>query len=127
MRAPPVLLWILLATACGARETYVPQPLGDSGWQAPDGGSDSGAGRCSDPAAYQFATMSVHNGGALPVEIYWVDSTCAELDYGTLGANSAYDQPTYIGHVWRFRDAASGTLLQEVLVDQANVTVEVGS
>jgi len=34
----------LFLAACGARRTYVPQPLGDSGWKAPGGGSGDDTG-----------------------------------------------------------------------------------
>ena len=117
-------LGLLLLGACAAEEVYVPQPL-DTGWVADGGAGDGGGGgACSDPAASTPATMHVHNGTPGPVRVLWVDVACVEQDYGTLQPDQAYDQPTYVGHVWRFVGGDSGALLAEVDVDETSETVE---
>ncbi|MCK6502075.1 hypothetical protein L6R53_01490 [Myxococcota bacterium] len=125
---PSPLLLLPLWLACAGDETYVPQPIGgDSGWTAPDGGGDGGGGGelCSDPAGGPQATLRVSNRGTLPVQVYWVDTSCAELPYAQLQGGQSYDQPTYVNHAWRVRVLGSGELLAELLVDETLEIVEV--
>lgn len=61
------------------------------------------------------------------VNIYWVDSNGGENLWSTLAPGEGYWQYSFVGLVWRVRNAANGDLLQEV-VSQAGdqyVTVTV--
>ena len=66
----------------------------------------------SDPAA-----LNVKNMSSEPVSLGWVTYDCVENNYGTLGANRQYTQPTYAGHRWRIRGAVSGTIRGDFVID----------
>lgn len=121
-RLPPATLplWGALLAACG-EPAYFPTALPpyDTALLSGDGGGDGAAPTCSTDGPYAERFLHVENQSTLTVQVYWVDSTCTELDYGPLPAGTAYDQGTSVGHVWNYRDASNGALLESYAVTEA--------
>jgi hypothetical protein len=122
-RLPPATLplWGALLAACG-EPAYFPTglPPFDSASFADDGGGGDGAEpTCSTDGPYVERSLHVENQSTLTVQVYWVDSACTENDYGPLPAGTAYDQLTSVGHVWNYRDASNGALLESYAVTEA--------
>lgn len=65
-----------------------------------------------DPAELRVSNLSGEG-----VVVGWVNYSCTENNYGTLGANRQYTQPTYAGHRWRMRGAVSGTIRGDFVID----------
>ncbi len=64
------------------------------------------------------------------MDLAWVDPNCGENHYATLSVSSedapSVTENTYVGHVWRARDASTHALLREVVaLDAAPATVHV--
>ena len=59
-------------------------------------------------------TLNIKNTCSNPVDVYWVDYQCGEKKYLTIQSGTTQAQGTYVGHVWRVRDAASGALVAEI-------------
>lgn len=116
MAADLSLLLVGLA-ACG-EPAYFPERLpADTAHGGGDGGDGADGGDsppCSAATAGAAHTLHVENQRAADVSVLWVDSLCAEIAYNTLPPGAAYDQPTYVGHVWAFRDSPSGALIDWV-------------
>ncbi len=63
------------------------------------------------------AALNVKNLSTEPVTLGWVNYICNEDNYGTLGVNRQYTQPTYTGHRWRIRGAVSKTIRGDFVID----------
>ncbi len=134
-----------LPPAPGAGSTQIPIGDGDAG-DAGDADADAKLDAATDgPTALTFEIIpppggAYHNvtpGGTLPcstggfdpaeltvtnlssegVTLGWVNYNCFENNYGTLGVNKQYTQPTYAGHRWRIRGAVSGTIRGDFVID----------
>jgi hypothetical protein len=81
---------------------------------------------CSMPAMGS-ATIVFTNVGTVPVVPKWVSpGTCAEIAYAPLPPGGGVNQPTFIGHVWRFRRGdANGPLVLEYTVTASSGSVGV--
>lgn len=81
---------------------------------------------CSMPGMGS-ATIVFTNLGTVPVVPKWVSpGTCAEIAYAPLPPGSGVNQPTFIGHVWRFRRGdANGPLVLEYTVTAPSGSVGV--
>ncbi len=121
MRAPsnprPIALLGLGLAACG-EPAYFPERLpADTSHGAGDGADGGDTIPCSAAAAGAAHTLHVENQRDTDASLLWVDANCAEIDYGTLPPGAAYDQPTYVGHVWAFRDSQTRALLDWVEIE----------
>ncbi len=65
------------------------------------------------------------NSSSRPAMLYWRDSACAEVNYGTLAPNGAIAQPTFAEHMWVVRDADTNAVLKTHKAS-GNATVSFG-
>lgn len=54
-------------------------------------------------------TVTFVNTASFPAAVIWVDYQCQEVLYRILPPGTVYTQPTYVTHVWRVRNALTGT------------------
>jgi hypothetical protein len=80
-----------------------------------DGGTIPGppATQCSPSSTTQMNILWV-NQSCAPIETWWVDFGCVEVQYGDVSALSDRSQMTLAGHRWRLREKGSHVLLREV-------------
>ncbi|MER2561117.1 MAG: hypothetical protein ABTQ32_10375 [Myxococcaceae bacterium] len=94
----------------------------DGGVEVPVG--DAGV-KCST-AGGATSVMTFLNVTSDPVVPSWVTpGTCAEFAYPPLAPGAGVNQPTFIGHVWRFRRGPGGPLLREYVVDTVSGSVAI--
>lgn len=94
----------------------------DGGVETPIG--DAGV-RCS-MAGGATSVITFLNVSNAPVVPTWVSpGTCAEISYAPLAPGAGVNQPTFIGHVWRFRLGAGGPLLREYVVEAVSGSVAI--
>lgn len=48
------------------------------------------------------------------VRLFWVDTSCREIAYSAIASGQTFVQQTFVGHVWRVRDASTNALYKEV-------------
>lgn len=48
-----------------------------------------------------------------PVDVYWVDNNCQEVHYFELAPGQSRMQSSYVGHLWRIRNADTDELLKD--------------
>lgn len=48
-----------------------------------------------------------------PVDVYWVDNNCQEVHYFELAPGQSRMQMSYVGHLWRIRNADTDELLKD--------------
>lgn len=94
-----------------------------------DGGAETPIGdagvRCSMTGG-ATSVVTFLNVSSAPVVPSWVSpGTCAELSYAPLAPGAGVNQPTFIGHVWRFRRGAGGPLLREYVVEAVSGSVAI--
>jgi hypothetical protein len=58
------------------------------------------------------------------VAVYWVDYTCGEKFYLSLGPGESYTQSTFVTHPWRLRDETTHALVLDV---PANVSPDLST
>lgn len=143
----PLLLPLLLLTACHGAEPVIPPEPDPAAWAARaigDGGGDvsyidRGIDDESDAALAGDATISglcsgqgssttweITNRRATSITLWWVDFACAEQRYSDVAPGATISQGTFATHVWRVRDTADNRLLVEVvLIDQPTQSTEV--
>jgi hypothetical protein len=68
---------------------------------------------CSPYTGGTRARLVVSNQRADPVDLLWLSYNCREMRYERIPPGGQSVQETYDGHIWRVRDAATGTLLLE--------------
>ena len=80
-------------------------------------------GHIKSPSSYDKAAITFDNQTAGDVKIYWIDFDGKRKFYETLKAHTAYNQATWIGHVWVVADQAdqcikleSANAVQQILV-----------
>lgn len=61
-------------------------------------------GHIQSPSSFNNATITFDNETAQDVNIYWIDFNGKREFYETLQAHTAYNQATWIGHVWVVAD-----------------------
>jgi hypothetical protein len=71
------------------------------------------------------ATLALSNLSKRNVEVYWINFEGEEEFYKRLSPGQAYDQETFIGHIWRVRDEASGEIVEEVEVKSRDTNVPI--
>lgn len=124
-------LFVLLLGACG-EPVYFPEPLplqdsggadgadggGSDGTDGTDG-TDSGTNElpCSSQDSVVSHNLQVENQRSTAVSLLWVDYFCEEIDYGTIVAGGTVVQPTYVGHIWAFRDSTSRELISWLRIE----------
>ena len=119
-----------LLTSLGGCLEGDPNPFADAGSATVEGGggpagSPSPTDRCS-AGSDQRVTLTFLNRTSSDVTVYWVDFDCVERLYATLSPGREHVQPTFVGHPWRLRHAATGAFYKEYTSDDgAAVTVEV--
>ncbi|HVH42773.1 MAG TPA: hypothetical protein VM925_10540 [Labilithrix sp.] len=57
--------------------------------------------------------LEMVNETSRPVEVLWLDYKCEEKSYGRLSPGERRIQKTFDSHTWRFREVASGALVNE--------------
>ena len=77
----------------------------------------AGEGLPCSTGGFDPAAMNVKNLSTEPVTLGWVNYKCIEDNYGTLGVNRQYTQPTYAGHRWRIRGTVSGMTRGDFVID----------
>lgn len=104
----------LVTGADEGRDAGTMTPLNDAGMA------------CSMPGS-TASTVTFTNLGSVPVVPKWVSvGTCAEIAYAPLPPGGGVNQPTFVGHVWRFRKGdANGPLLLEYTVTAPSGSVGV--
>jgi hypothetical protein len=114
---PRWLPLVLTATACGA-PVYLPQeppPLG----RFEETGEDTG-GTPDLPCSRQgtvAVVLEVDNRRATPVDLFWVDGSCAVLLYTTVPGGTVFPQPSADTHVWLVRDTATQAYAASIVLD----------
>lgn len=90
------------------------EPLNDAGM------------RCSVTGG-AMATITFINVSSSPVVPKWTTpGTCSEFAYAPIPAGGGVNQPTFVGHVWRFRrDTAGGPLMREYTVEAVSGSVAI--
>lgn len=63
------------------------------------------------------ATLVVRNLGAEKIDVRWVNYSCYEVGYGTLGTNKQVAIGTYAGNRWRIRSDADAGILGDFVLD----------
>lgn len=103
----------LTLTAC---LTGDPNPLGPdasaSGGQSPPPTAQPGAA-CSQRVGAAVTLTFKNNLADRSVALFWVDFQCNEIRYRDIAPGASYQQPTYVGHPWRMRDAQTNALYKE--------------
>ncbi len=88
---------------------------------APAGGKFTilvpGAAKPCSVGSAQAATFTLKNLTAKKARVWWVDYGCVEHDYGTVAANKARSQPTFVTHRWRVRSDVDGGILGDFVLD----------
>jgi VHL beta domain len=104
----------LVVYADDERDAGVVEPLSDAGM------------RCS-VAGGATSVITFLNVSSEPIVPSWVSpGTCAEISYAPIAPGAGVNQPTFIGHVWRFRrGVAGGPLLREYTVEAVNASVAI--
>ncbi|MBK7782075.1 MAG: hypothetical protein IPJ58_15165 [Ardenticatenia bacterium] len=105
----------------GAYSVDLPPDLAPLPTRTP-GPTPTGAPRCSTSAG-GAGILVFDNRRRQAVTTHWVDFGCKEVVYATIPGGKSQRQGTYVGHVWRVRDAASGELLAEVVAEAGELTV----
>ena len=73
---------------------------------------------CSGPGTTPL-TLTVKNGGAAPVSLFWLDGKCSPQLKETIAAGASASESSYAGHVFQVRDGANqpgGTLREQILL-----------
>lgn len=56
----------------------------------------------------------------------WINLQCGETSYATVPPGGSYVQPSFVGHPWRIRNAATQALMREIpALGQGQTTVQV--
>ncbi len=66
---------------------------------------------CSGTSATAVQVVFQNDYPARNLDLYWVDTSCNEILYASIGAGTSYQQATYSDHPWRLRE--QGVLLHE--------------
>ena len=87
----------------------VPPAMGE------DGGTLPGppASKCSIDSSIP-TTLVIANQSTVTIEIWWVDYTCVEHDYGNVDPGASSTLGTFVTHPWRIRADGTHALLREV-------------
>ena len=131
------VLGLLPALAAGCLEGD-PNPVGQSGTSGTPGSSGFTVGSsggsptpptvqpgtvCSGPGT-QAVTLTFENQtNNRSIDLLWVDQSCMEVTYASIGPGASHGQPTFVGHVWRMRDTATRALYKEFIPRVAIPTV----
>lgn len=124
---------IALLSGCYGAEPIIPEAPDPGEWAAyalRDGGGD-GAVQLVDMEPLTDATIgdvcsanegasmqwTITNDRAGPVKTWWVDFECDELPYADIAPGETARQMSFVGHVWRIRDVATGQLVAEVVLE----------
>ena len=63
-------------------------------------------GHIKSPSSFDKATITFDNQTAADVKIYWIDFDGKRKFYEILKAHTAFNQATWVGHVWVVADQA---------------------
>ena len=63
-------------------------------------------GHIKSPSSFDKATITFDNQTAAVLKIYWIDFDGKRKFYEVLKAHTAYNQATWVGHVWVVADQA---------------------
>lgn len=103
-----------------------PYANGGDGGVAADSGSVVGSnGQCSPQSKEPASLLFENRSGASTYNIYWVNYGCVEVYYLTVAPGQSMEQSTFVGHVWRARDASSSALDREVVTPSAKLPTTV--
>jgi Ca2+-binding RTX toxin-like protein len=72
-----------------------------------------------DPVDWTVANMS-----AVPVDLYWIDTSGVLVFYATLPADSTFTQPTWVGHHWVIFESGTSNVL-EIVMDAGGTTTTI--
>lgn len=72
---------------------------------------------CSGTSSTALTLTFANQTNDTQMRVLWVNQKCTEIDYGPLGSGTTKAQPTFVGHVWRVRDASTGALYREYLAN----------
>ena len=105
---------------------------GSSGTSASSSGASSGQAAplptitpsnvCSQNSV-QATTLTFQNSSGRNLQLFWVDYTCKEVSYGSLGPAESKDMPTFLTHPWRVRDAETSALYKELVTSSTSRVV----
>lgn len=130
-------------TGCYGAEPVIPEAPDPAEWAAyadhdhdqgidPDDGVERDRGvRVNDAEPLTDATISgacsviggagtqwtVRSNRPGPLKLWWVNFECNEVPYGDVFFDAPYVQMSFVDHVWRIRDAQTGQLVTEVVLD----------
>jgi hypothetical protein len=110
---------------------------GSSGGSSSSGGADAGSvydastspGICTETTGEEV-TFKLKNDRNEPIVLWWLrpgarpGTSCDEVDYGVIGAQSSVDQRTYVGHTWAVRSERTGALLKAMTITR-NETINI--
>lgn len=114
-----------------------PNPVGQAGTSGTPGSSGFTVGSsgsptpptvqpgttCSGPGT-QAVTLTFENQtNNRSIDLLWVDQSCMEVTYASIGPGASHVQSTFVGHVWRMRDTATRALYKEFVPRVALPTV----
>jgi hypothetical protein len=87
----------------------VPPAMGE------DGGTLPGppASKCSIDSSIP-STLMIANQSTVTIEIWWVDYTCVEHDYGNIDPGASSTLGTFVTHPWRIRADGTHALLRDI-------------
>lgn len=73
------------------------------------------------------ATLTVVNAcSKTTLRLSWITQQCGETVYATVPPGGSYVQPSFVGHPWRIRNAATSALMREIpALGQGQTTVQV--
>lgn len=62
------------------------------------------------------ATLTIVNAcSKTTLRLSWINQQCGETVYATVPPGGSYVQPSFVGHPWRIRNAATSALMREVV------------
>lgn len=101
------MIFLLLIAACGY-PSYYPDP----GYITVDTGGGPDSMPCGETWAVESVLLRVVSTSSAPLDLYQVDSSCAETWLGPLGASATLDAETMPGAVFAARDQSTGALYE---------------
>lgn len=121
---PPLLAVACLSSACSTL-----RPSGDDAPVSVIAGpveeltcDESGTVRSADSVGR--ITLLIHNRGAEPLSLFWINYDGEEENYGTIAAGEAAPVNTYFTHPWVLRDPAGDCVAAYVSGDTADISIE---
>jgi alpha-glucosidase len=71
------------------------------------------------------ATLALSNLSNRNIQVFWINFEGEEELYKRLSPGQAYDQETFVGHIWRVRDEASGEIVEEIDVKSRDTNMPI--